>query len=82
MKREITAFLISLGVIALIVFCVWKFELMKSYWPSQVYEYVEEYEPNDEFSECVMADIGDDFSYRNSMVFERGMARTGGTKGL
>ena len=82
MKREITAFLISLGVIALIVFCVWKFELMKPFWPSQVYEYVEEYEPNDEFSECVMADIGDDFSYWNSMVFERGMARTGGTKGL
>lgn len=39
---------------------------MKPFWPGQVYEYVEEYEPNDEFSECVMADIGDDFSYRNS----------------
>jgi len=66
MKNEIRAFIISLGVLCMVIICVWKFKLMDIEWLYPSYEVVDEYESNDEFSEKVMSDVGDDYLYMDS----------------
>jgi hypothetical protein len=66
MKNEIRAFIISLGVLCMVIICVWKFKLMDIEWLYPSYEVIDEYESNDEFSEKVMSDVGDDYLYMDS----------------
>ena len=66
MKKELMLCGVSMTALALIVLCVWKLDLLNPGRLYPEYDAVDDFEPDDEFSKNVMAEVEGDFWYRGS----------------